>query len=77
MSTLKNTAAIALALGAITPAASTAKEIGANAFGETPQHHAQVHYRRVLFCGAVLDPMTGQLHGGCPPGDPNLDHATR
>ena len=74
---IRKTAAIVLALGAITPAAAIAKEIGANPFGETQKHHAQVHYRPILFCGAVLDPMTGQMHGGCPPGDPNLDHATR
>ena len=74
---LKKTAAIALTLGAITPAAAIAREIGANGFGEAPQHHAEVHHRLIPFCGAVLDPMTGQMHGGCPPGDPNLDHATR
>jgi hypothetical protein len=74
---IKNTAAIALALAAITPAAAAAKLIGAGPFGETPQHHAQAHNRPIPFCGAVLDPMTGQEHGGCPPGYPNLDHATR
>jgi hypothetical protein len=74
---IKKAAAIALALGAITPAAAIAKEIGATPFGETAQHQAQVHYPPILFCGAVLDPMTGQEHGGCPPGYPNIDQATR
>jgi len=74
---IRKGAAIALALGAITPAAAIAKAIGAKPFGETPQHHAQVHYRPIPVCRAVLDPMTGQMHGGCPPGYPNIDHATR
>ena len=79
---LTKTAAIALALGAITPTGAIAKEIGTNAFGETPQARtvhvtAHVHHRPIPFCGAVLDPMTGQMHGGCPPGYPNLDAATR
>jgi len=74
---IKKTVAIGLALGAITPAATAAKEIGNNPFGETPQHDAQVHYRPIPLCRAVLDRMTGQMHGGCPPGYPNIDHATR
>jgi hypothetical protein len=79
---IKRAAAIALALGAVTPAAAIAKEIGTNGFGET--HRAptvpvtvHVHHGPILFCGAVLEPMTGQMHGGCPPGYPNLDAATR
>jgi hypothetical protein len=74
---IRKTAAIVLALGAITPAAAIAREIGANGFGEAPQHHAEAHHPPIPFCGAVLNPMTGQMHGGCPPGYPNLDHATR
>ena len=79
---IKNTAAIALALGAITPAAAIAKEIGTNGFGETHRTPtvrvaAHVPHGPMPFCGAVLDPMTGEMHGGCPPGYPNLDAATR
>jgi hypothetical protein len=81
---LKKTATIALALGAITPAAAIAKELGTNGFGETSPHQTptvqvtrHAHDRPIPFCRAVLDPMTGQMHGGCPPDDPNLDAATR
>jgi hypothetical protein len=79
---IKKAAAITLALGAVTPAAATAKEIGTNGFGETDRARtvrvtAHVHHRPIPFCGAVLDPMTGQMHGGCPPGYPVLDAATR
>jgi hypothetical protein len=74
---IKKTAAIVLALGAITPAAAIAKAIGTNPYGETPQYHARVHYRPIVGCRAVLDPMTGEMHGGCPPDRPNTDPATR
>jgi hypothetical protein len=74
---IKKTVAIVLALGAITPAAAIAKEIGTGPYGEAPQRHAQPHQRPIPFCAAVLDAMTGQMHGGCPPGYPTLDAATR
>ena len=79
---IKRSVAIAFALGAVTPAGAIAKEIGTNGFGETHQTPtvrviAHVPRRPIPFCGAVLDPMTGDMHGGCPPGYPNLDAATR
>jgi hypothetical protein len=33
----------------------------------TPAHAKPNHHPRRGGCRAVLDPMTGQMHGGCPP----------
>jgi hypothetical protein len=39
-------------------------------------HPAPTHRPRSRKCHAVLDPMTGQMHGGCPPDQTNANPAT-
>ena len=39
-------------------------------------HTAPIHHPRNRRCHAVLDPMTEQMHGGCPPDQTNANPAT-
>jgi hypothetical protein len=41
-----------------------------------PTHTAPIHHPRTTGCRAVLDPMTGQMHGGCPPKQTHTNPAT-
>lgn len=40
-------------------------------------HRTRPHHAPSTGCHAVLDPMTGQMHGGCPPEHTNTNPATR
>jgi hypothetical protein len=75
--TLKRSAAlgalVAISVTVPMPALAGARPIDLPNAGAHTRHgstHAarSRHYAPILGCRAVLDPMNGEMHGGCPPG---------
>lgn len=73
--TLVAIAVIVLVL-ALTGARGTAVANPPGATHSRSAHRTWSHHPRSRGCRAVLDPMTGEMHGGCPPGHTNANPAT-